>query len=56
MQVSVSITTTKLKVSYMLIFLNNINMFSKTFNKYLKYFRKVFIRLIKANLKQKQRL
>ena len=42
-----------LKLSCILVYLDDINVFSRTFNKHLKHLEKVFIRLEDANLKIK---
>ena len=42
-----------LKLSCVLVYLDNINVFSHTFNKHLRHLEEVFSRLVKNNMKLK---
>ena len=44
-----------LKYSFVLIYLDNINVFSRTFKEHLEHLKQVFIRLAKNNLKLKHK-
>jgi hypothetical protein len=54
-QRAMDIVLANLKVTCVLVYLDDINVFSRTFNEHLSHLEEVFKRLIKANLKLKPR-